>query len=51
MTMIAEFKDSEKPTPAIKNQIKDNKEKSTPSLRDQKLAILFGKDDGNVNNN
>lgn len=45
MTMIAEFKDSEKPTPAIKNQIKDNEEKSAPSLRDQKLAILFGKDD------
>lgn len=50
MTMIAEFKDSEKPTPAIRNQIKDNEEKSTPSLRDQKLAILFGKDDGNANN-
>ncbi len=45
MTRIAEFKDSEKPTPAIKNQIKDNEEKSAPSLRDQKLAILFGKDD------
>ncbi|MBB1123271.1 Clp protease ClpP [Limosilactobacillus sp. Lr3000] len=51
MTMIAEFKDSEKPTPAIKDQHKDNKEKPTPSLRDQKLAILFGrKDDDNANN-
>lgn len=51
MTMIAEFKDSEKPTPAIKDQIKDNKEQPTPSLRDQKLAILFGrKDDDNANN-
>ncbi|MCC4486304.1 head maturation protease, ClpP-related [Limosilactobacillus reuteri] len=45
MTMITEFKDSEKPTSVIKNQTIDNEERSTPSLRDQKLAILFGKED------
>ena len=30
---------------ALKPETKNNKQKPTPSLRDQKLAILFGKDD------